>query len=179
MRDDPDSCQKQVLGPQATISQAFEDFSGRVARFLENEEGSVERERGRRQELEKLYLKQIDWENNWLIFRGGVTLGGFSFSCFLVIGLELFGDVLVSLGSVVVTVIATAIAVLASLALWYAFSYMVAVIMWDQTWRDIIHGRHDGSKILLSRALLAPFLFHPMQTQDIFIFRRLHQCFCA
>ena len=157
LRDDPGICGKQVLGPQAMISQAFEDFSGRVARFLENEEGSVERERGRRQELEKLYLKQIYWKNNWLLLKGNGTMVGFCLSCFLVIGLHA-ADVLVSLGSVGVAVIATAIAVLASLALWYAFSYMVAVIMWDQTWRDIKHGGHDGSKILLSRALLAPFL---------------------
>ena len=157
LRDDPGICGKQVLGPQAMISQAFEDFSGRVARFLENEEVSVARERGRRQELEKLYLKQIKWKNNWLILKGMVTMVGFCFCCFVVIGLD-FSDVLVSLGIVAVAVIATVIAVLASLALWYAFSYMVAVIMWDQTWRDIKHGPHDGSKILLSRALLAPFL---------------------
>ena len=155
LRDDPSICQKQVLGPQAMISQAFEDFNGRVARFLENEEGSVERERGRRQELEKLYLRQIKSKNILLVGKGYFTMLGFCASCFLVIHAT---DVLVSFGSVAVAVTATAIAVLASLALWYAFSYMVAVIMWDQTWRDIKHGRHDGSKILLSRALLAPFL---------------------
>ena len=71
LRDDPGICGKQVLGhewlhwphPQAMISQAFEDFSGRVARLLENEEGSVERDRGRRQQLERLHLKQIERKN--------------------------------------------------------------------------------------------------------------------
>jgi len=68
-----------------------------------------------------------------------------------------------SLGSVVAAVMATVMAVLASLALWYAFDYMIAFIMWDQTRSDILSdimhvSGHDGSKVLLSRALLAPFL---------------------
>ena len=164
LRDDPGICGKQVLGhewlhgqhPQAMISQAFQDFSGRVARFLEKEEGSVERERRRRQKLANLHLEQIGQKNGRLISGGVVTFSGFCCSCFLVV---IFKDWVLSLGSVVVAVMATTIAVLASLALRYAFDYMIAVIMWGQTVGDIKHGSgHDGSKILLSRALLAPFL---------------------
>ena len=161
LRDDPGICGKQVLGhewlhgqhPQAMISQAFADFSGRVAQFLENEEGSVERERARRQKLAKLHLKEIVRKHHWLLFGGSVAHCSVYFSCILVLGFE---DLMLPLGSVVVAVIAIGIAVLASVALWYAFHYMIADIMWDQTGRDIKHGSgHDGSKILLSRALLA------------------------
>ena len=168
LRDDPGICQKQVLRhewlhgplrgphPQAMLSQSFADFSGRVARLLENEEASVERERGRRQKLAKLHLKQIGQKHAGLILGGMVAFLSFCFSCILVVE---FQDWVLSLGSVVVAVMATAIAVLASLALRYTFDYMIAVMMWDQTAGDIKHGSgHDGSKILLSRALLAPFL---------------------
>ena len=168
LRDDPGICGKQVLGhewlhgplrgphQQAMISQSFADFSGRVARLLQNEECSVERERGRRQKLEKLHLDQVEGKFVWLVFGGMVAFVGFCSSCLLVLELE---DWVLSLGSVEVAVIATVLAVFASLALRYAFNYMIATIMWYQTEMDINHGSgHDGSKILLSRALLAPFL---------------------
>lgn len=188
LRDDPGICGKQVLHgphPQVMISQAFANFSRRVARLIENEEGSVQKERRRRLKLAKLHLEQIRSKKMLHVFKGSVMLMGlFSFFWFILA----FKDWVLSLGSVVAAVMATVMAVLASLALWYAFDYMIAFIMWDQTRSDILSdimhvSGHDGSKVLLSRALLAPFLCKSAVSttfrQQAFFFWRLDQWFCA
>ena len=162
LRDDPGICGKQFLGhewlhgqhPQVMISQALENFSGRVALLLENEEGSVERERGRRQKLEQLHLKQIGQKFLWLLLKG-VVIGSFWLGCAIIL-VFFFEDWVLSLGSFEVAVLATAIAVLASLFLWYAFRYTIAIMIWNQAQMDIIDGGGHGSEIHLLRALWAP-----------------------
>ena len=176
LRDDPGICGKQVLHgphPQVKISQAFANFSRRVARLLENEEGAVQKERLRRLKLAKLHLEQIRSKKMLHVFKGSVMLLGLFLWFWFILA---FKDWVLSLGSVVAAVMATVMAVLASLALWYAFDYMIAFIMWDQTRSDILSdimhvSGHDGSKVLLSRALLAPFLCKsPFSTTSVFSF---------
>ena len=175
LRDDPGICGKQVLHgphPQVKISQAFANFSRRVARLLENEEGAVQKERCRRLKLAKLHLEQIRSKKMLHVFKGSVMLLGLFLWFWFILA---FKDWVLSLGSVVAAVMATVMAVLASLALWYAFDYMIAFIMWDQTRSDILGdvmhvSGHDGSKVLLSRALLAPFLCKsPFSTTSVFL----------
>ena len=51
----------QFCQPQVIISRAFGEFGRHAARFLENEEGTVKRERGRKDTLAKLHLEEIFW----------------------------------------------------------------------------------------------------------------------
>ena len=104
LRDDPGICGKQVLHgphPQVKISQAFANFSRRVARLLENEEGAVQKERSRRLKLAKLHLEQIRSKKMLHVFKGSVMLLGlFSWFWFILA----FKDWVLPLGSVVAAV---------------------------------------------------------------------------
>ena len=164
LRDDPGICGQHVLGhewvcrphPQVIISQAFGEFGRHAARFLENEEGTVKRERGRKDTLAKLHLEEIFWRRMRILGTAYfVVLCIWGMTVLLFINLEQT-LILNSEITAIFQSFLTGYTARGSLVL--SFRIMFISVVYEQTERDIKFGNgQDGSDIFLARALLASF----------------------
>ena len=148
----------QFCRPQVIISRAFGEFGRHAARFLENEECIVKRERGLKDTLAKLHLEEIFWRR--MRFLGTavfVVLCIWGMTVLLFINLEQT-LILNSESTAIFQSFLTGYTASGSLVL--SFRIMFSAVVSEQTERDIKFGNgHDGSDIFLARALLASFRF--------------------
>ena len=146
----------QFCQPQVIISQAFGEFGRHAARFLENEEGTVKRERRRKDTLAKLHLEEIFWRRMRILGTAYfVVLCIWGMTVLLFIKLEQT-LLLNSESTAIFQSFLTGYTASGSLVL--SFRIMFSAVVFEQTERDIKFGNgHDGSDRFLARALLASF----------------------